>query len=355
MIKNLNLFIIHPEDSIKHAMMKIKRNGTRTLIVVKKNKFLLGTLSEGDINSALIKNSNLQLSIKKIYNKSPKKVDYNNINIDKLSALFLEEQIGIMPVIDNNNILKKIISWNDIFNKKKNSSELKNIDVIIMAGGKGERLKPYTSILPKPLIPINGKPMLEHIILNLKYFNFKRFYLILNHQANLIKSYFRTQKNSNVKYVIEPKPLGTVGGIRFLNKIKSKNFILSNCDTLFKIDFSDFYNFHKKNNYFMTLVVSNMQHQFSYGFCRVNKEKLISIDEKPKFNFIANAGLYLMKKDIISLIPKKKKFDLTDLINKCLELKKSIGVYKIPSTSWRDLGALSDFNKVFREYDKNIL
>ena len=127
----------------------------------------------------------------------------------------MEEQIGIVPVVDSSNHVKKIISWNDIFNLKRNSSKLKSIDVVIMAGGKGERLKPYTSVLPKPLIPINNKPMLEHIILNFKYFNLNNFHLVLNHQAQLIKSYFKNNKNLKINYVIEPKPLGTIGGIKF--------------------------------------------------------------------------------------------------------------------------------------------
>ena len=135
--------------------------------------------------------------------------------------MFLDDQIGIVPVVDSK-IFKSNYFWNDVFNSTSNSNNLKNIEVVIMAGGKGERLKPYTSVLPKPLIPINNKPMLEHIILNLKYFNLKRFHLILNHQAHLIKSYFKSIKNLNVNYVTEPKPLGTVGGIKYLKNIKSK-------------------------------------------------------------------------------------------------------------------------------------
>ena len=194
--------------------------------MVKNNKFLLGTLSEGDINSALIKEFNIRSSIKNLYNKKPKKITIKKIDKEKISKLFLDDQIGIVPVVDSKNILKATISWNDVFNSTSNSNNLKNIEVVIMAGGKGERLKPYTSVLPKPLIPINNKPMLEHIILNLKYFNLKRFHLILNHQAHLIKSYFKSIKNLNVNYVTEPKPLGTVGGIRYLKNIKSKFYFI---------------------------------------------------------------------------------------------------------------------------------
>ena len=352
MIRNFNLYFISIENTIKESMIKIKKNGTRTLLVVKKNRYLLGTLSEGDIHSALIKNSNLNSSIKFIFNKNPKKIISENFNINRLSRMFLDKQIGIIPVVDSSNFVKKIISWEDVFGSKKNYSELKKVDVVIMAGGKGERLKPYTSVLPKPLIPINNKPMLEHIISNFKYFNFSNFHLVLNHQANLIKSYFdSTNQNFKINYVTEPKPLGTIGGVRYLKKIKSSNFLLSNCDTLFKIDYFKFYNHHETNDNFITLAVSKIQHEFSYGFCKVSKKKRVSIKEKPKLDFIANAGLYVMKKEIIKLIPKNKKFDLTDLINKCLKLKKKIGVYEITNNAWTDLVQISDFNKAYKDFN----
>jgi len=345
-----NFYLINTKNTIKESMIKIKKNGTRTLLVVKKNRFLLGTLSEGDINSALIKNFNLKSSIESIFNKNPKKLNSDNFNVNKVTKLFLDTQIGIIPIVDSNNFVKKIITWNDIFTSEENSSELKKIDIVIMAGGKGERLKPFTSVLPKPLIPINGRPMLEHIISNLKYFNFFNFHLVLNHQANLIISYFNNNnKNFKIDYSIEPKPLGTIGGVRNIEKnINSDNFLLSNCDTLFKIDYFKFFDFHKTNNFFITLVASKVQHEFPYGSCKVSNGKLISIKEKPKFDFIANSGLYLIKKEIIRLIPKNKKFDMTDLIHKCLKLKKKVGVFKISNNSWTDLGQLSDFNKALK-------
>jgi len=352
MNKNLNLYFINIENTIKDSIIKIKKNGTRTLLVVKKNKYLLGTLSSGDIQSALIKNYNLDSSIKFIFNKNPRKINSENFNLNRLSKMFLDKQIGIIPVVDSRNFVKKIVTWEDIFGSKTNYSELKKVEVVIMAGGKGERLKPYTSVLPKPLIPINNKPMLEHIISNFKYFNLQNFHLVLNHQANLIKSYFNnTDQKFKINYVTEPKPLGTIGGVRHIKKIKSNNFFLSNCDTLFKIDYLKFYNHHESSDNFITLAVSKIQHEFSYGSCKVTKKKLISIKEKPKLDFIANAGLYVMKKEIIKLIPKNKKFDLTDLINKCLKLKKKIGVYEIPNNAWTDLGKLSDFSKAFKDFN----
>ena len=351
MNKNLSLYFIGVDNSIKESMIKIKKNGTRTLLVVKKNQKLLGTLSEGDIHSALIKEYSLSSNIKSIYNKNPKKITSGILSHSKIRKIFLDKQIGIIPLVDKKNFVKKIITWEDIFGSKDTNSELLKLEVVIMAGGKGERLKPYTSVLPKPLVPINSMPMLEHIILNFKLFNIKNFHLVLNHQANLIKSYFNnSDQNYKINFVTEPKPLGTAGGIKYIKNFKSKNFLLSNCDTLFKIDYIHLYNYHEINNNFLTMVVSKVHHEFSYGFCKVKNKRLISIKEKPKVDFTANTGLYVMKKEITKLIPKNKKFDLTDLINKCLLLKKKIGVYEISSNSWTDLGKLSDFSKAFKNF-----
>ena len=197
MKRNLNLFLISAENSIKESMVKIKKNGTRTLLVVKKNKFLLGTISEGDIHSALIKNFDINSSIKKIFNKNPKKITLENYNLIKLNKMFLDKQIGLIPVVDNNNLVKKIISWQDIFGLKNNSLELKKLEVVIMAGGRGERLKPYTSVLPKPLIPINNKPMLEHIISNFKFFN---GFFVISNLTNGIFLYFLCNFKSRFFY-----------------------------------------------------------------------------------------------------------------------------------------------------------
>ncbi len=348
-MKNNNKLLIGEEETIKRAIIKIKKNGTRTVVVINNKKLLLGTLTEGDIQKALLKNVKINSSIKSLYNKSPKKININNINHDKISKIFIKGQYGALPVVDSKNIVQKIITWPQIFNSKKVRQKLKNIDVLIMAGGKGERLKPYTEILPKPLIPINSKPMLEHIIDNFTYFNFNKFHLVLNHQADLIKSYFQSKKNNyKINYVQEPRTLGTAGGIYFVKKINSDDFIIANCDTLFKIDYNKFYDDHKKNNNFITLAVSKTQHVFPYGFCKLKSNNLISIDEKPKFNFIANTGLYFVKKEIIKLIPKNKKFEMTDLIEKCLKNKHKTGVYQIPSDSWTDLGQLSDLQKSYR-------
>ena len=166
--------------------------------------------------------NNINLKITKIYNKNPQKINLKMIKNHNLIEKFINKQIGLIPVVNNKNILQNVITWSEVFKAEKSKSELKKIDVVIMAGGKGERLKPYTDILPKPLIPVNSKPMLEHIIENFEYFHFRKFHLVLNHQAQLIKTYFQSkQKSYKINCIKEAKTLGTIGGLSLVKKISS--------------------------------------------------------------------------------------------------------------------------------------
>ena len=323
-IKKFFLFTKH--ESIKMVLKKIIKNGTRTIVVIDPRRKLLGTLTEGDIQRFLLKNNNINLKITKIYNKNPQKINLKMIKNHNLIEKFINKQIGLIPVVNNKNILQNVITWSEVFKAEKSKSELKKIDVVIMAGGKGERLKPYTDILPKPLIPVNSKPMLEHIIENFEYFHFRKFHLVLNHQAQLIKTYFQSkQKNYKINFIKEAKTLGTIGGLSLVKKISSDDILISNCDTLFKIDYEKFFDFHKKGEYFLTLIVSKSEHVFPYGACKINSTRLISLEEKPVTSFIANAGLYFAKKELTRLIPKNQNYNMNKLIEKCLRLKKKLG------------------------------
>ena len=348
---NNTKFIANDFETIKNAMLKIKKNGTRTLVVVNTNKQLLGTLSEGDIQKALIKNVKVNESIKKIYNKKPKKIniyDYKKIN---LREIFISGQFGLIPVVNKNNVIKKIVTWNDVF-RNEAFDDLKKIEVVIMAGGKGTRLLPLTKIIPKPLVPINNKPMLQHIMENFTYFNFKKFNLVINHQADLIKSYFKPlNKKFDIKFINEKKPLGTAGGLSLVKNLKSENFILSNCDTIFRIDYQKFYKTHIKNKNRITLVVSNKNYELPYGVCKIKSQKLNSISEKPKLNFLVNAGLYLLDKRILKLLKKNQSMDMNNLLNICIKKRIKIGTFLIENKNWVDLGQLSDFKKASENFE----
>ena len=214
-----------------------------------------------------------------------------------------------------------------------------------MAGGEGTRLLPYTEVLPKPLMPIGGKPMLEHSITKFYNQNFNQFIISINYKADLIKTYFNNKKYK-IKFVRENKKLGTAGSLSLMKKIINTDFFLVNCDILLDLNMQEIINFHDKKKADITMVVSKENYEIPYGVCELKKNKrLKSLKEKPNLDLYINVGLYYISKKLINLIPKKK-FDLPDLIN--LSKRKKLKNFYIHDrkNSWADVGQKEDYLKI---------
>jgi dTDP-glucose pyrophosphorylase len=339
-----NNFLIQPNKSLKLALKLISKNGCKTVLVVENDVFL-GTLSDGDIRKAVLKKNNLNSKIKNFYNKNSVFLKENNYKESYVKKLFLKNNFDIIPVINKKNKLIKIFTWKNFFRSEK-KIEKNNIPVVIMAGGKGKRLLPVTSILPKPLVPIKGKPVIDYILENFLKGGFYKFKFIINYYSRIIEAYLKGRKfKKNYSFFTESKPQGTIGGIRKL-KFYEKNILVSNCDVIFKIDYKDLIKFHIKGKKDLTIVSSHKNFKIPYGVCNLDENgNLSNIDEKPNFDFLINSGLYLLKKNIISLIPYNQKFDFTDLINECIKKKKKIGIYPIPADQWIDIGQWNEYQK----------
>tara|TARA_B100000900_G_scaffold125621_1_gene106004 strand:- start:704 stop:1750 length:1047 start_codon:yes stop_codon:yes gene_type:complete len=345
MIKSI--FYIKPENTINSAIKKINLNSHGCLIVVDNNMRLLGTLSDGDIRKALLKKKKLKDKIQNIFFKKSIFVYRDNYSKNLLKKLILKKNYPIIPVIDKT---KKVY---DIFYKEKlniNKIKSKNkisTNVVIMAGGKGTRLQPFTNILPKPLIPINGKPVIKHIIDKFEKYGFSNFHLTLNYKAEIMKAYFK-EINTKYKlnYIQEKKPLGTVGGLRQLYK-KIKNYlIVTNCDTIINANYLNILNYHKKNKFDMTIVASKKKFVIPYGICRTNNKTLKKLEEKPSYSFLANSGFYILNKEILGLIPHNKYYNINQLLDVIKKTKLKVGVFKISDNAWIDTGQWSELNKI---------
>jgi dTDP-glucose pyrophosphorylase len=339
-----NNFIINPKKSLKSALKLISKNGCKTVLVVEHGKYL-GTLSDGDIRKAILKKNNLNIKISNFYNNNSiflKKENYTELNAKKL---FLKNNLDIIPVVNKKKKLIKILTWKNFFKSEKKINK-NNIPIVIMAGGIGKRLLPITSILPKPLVPIKGKPVIDYIIESFQKGGFYKFKFIINYYSKIVEAYLKGGKlGKNFLFFTETKPLGTIGGIRKL-KFHEDNLLVSNCDVIFKIDYKDLIKFHIKGKKDLTIVSSHKNYKIPYGVCNLDENGNLShIDEKPNFDFLINSGLYLLKKNIISLIPPNQKFDFTDLINICIKNKKEIGIYPISEDQWIDMGQWSEYQK----------
>ncbi|MDA9723198.1 sugar phosphate nucleotidyltransferase [Candidatus Pelagibacter sp.] len=225
----------------------------------------------------------------------------------------------------------------------------KELTAVILAGGQGTRLRPFTSVLPKPLVPVNGKPILEIIINKLKKNKFKNIIICLSKKNNLIKAYFGDGYKFGVKinYVYEKKPLSTMGPLKLIKK-PPKNFLVMNGDVLAGLSLIDFYNFHIKSEKIFSVAVKSIFHQVDYGILKFKKKKLTEFLEKPKFNYHVSMGIYLVNKELLKLIPSNKFFGFDDLMKKLIKSKQDINIYNSKS-SWLDIGRPSDYMKANRK------
>ena len=221
-------FIILKNQTIIQAMKLINLNLHKCLIVVDGSKKMLGTLSDGDIRAALLKDFNLDSKINSIFNKKGKFIYKKDLTKEKLKKIFLKQNYDILPILNNKKIVEDVTYWSKIFNPDTKNINKLETPVVIMAGGEGSRMKPFTHILPKPLIPINEKPIIEHIMEKFIVQGISNFLYTINHKAEIMKAYFReTKSRFKIKYIQEKKPLGTAGSLKLLKKtLNSKELIL---------------------------------------------------------------------------------------------------------------------------------
>jgi dTDP-glucose pyrophosphorylase len=348
--KKFNSYLIGEESNIQKALNKLNKNQDKCLIVLSVKGKLLGTLTDGDIRRSLINGINFSQSIKKIYYKRPfyiKKKTGKNIEKNIPKNIF--KNYRVIPVVNKNKLLIEIFSRNLI--KSKNNYKSKNkffgkeVPVVIMAGGEGKRLLPHTAVIPKPLIPFNGKSMIEHIIERFKYYFFNSFIISLNYKSKLMEAYFSSEKKgTNIKFIHEKKPLGTAGALKKINRKKIKDFFVINCDSLIRCDYISLLTYHLENQYDMTIVVTKKTETLNYGTCKINKKgKLLKITEKPLTTFLANTGFYVLNSKILSLIKKNENIDMNELIERSIKRKFKIGVFPIHESEWQDLGTWLKF------------
>ena len=341
-----NIFI-SPSTKILSAMKLLTTSTSRCLIVTGKNNYFYGTLNDGDLRRGILKGLSGKDSIQSLYQKKPTIIFEEEFSLNLAKNLMRKSLLPVLPVLNKKKLVVNYLTWSEVFGIKKDNS-LKNIDFIIMAGGKGVRLSPFTKVLPKPLLPIDEKPVIEHIIEKFTNRGGKNFNITVNYKSLLLKSYFKELKpNYKVRFFEEKKPMGTVGGLSFhKKKFKKNDIFLCNCDVIIDADLSEIYKFHldKKNDF--TIVASTKSYEIPYGICHINKSgKLIKIEEKPKSKFFVNTGLYIFKPKILNLIPKNSFFHMTQLIELAKKKKFKVGICPITDNDWVDIGQLTNYSK----------
>lgn len=351
-MKRLKKVLIKPNGTIKQALKQMDAMGEKTLIAVDDRNRILGTITDGDIRRWILKGKSLNESLENAMNRHPFTLK-GGFARESAKQLMLRHQVGCLPVIDGT---KKVISclwWVDLFeNDSKNLKSLK-LPVVIMAGGEGVRLHPFTKILPKPLMPVGDKPIIEIIIDRFFGYGCEDFYLSLNYKSNMIKAYFSDFEHKyKINYVLENKPLGTAGSLHLLKNRIKKTFFVSNCDILIEADYADILKFHNKKKNKITLVSSMKNFTIPYGVCEIETGgDLRDIREKPEYDFLVNTGMYILDASVLDDIPKNRFYNITDLIGDYIEKRKKIGVYPVSEKSWLDMGQWEELQKMVNRFE----
>lgn len=345
-MKKISKFLIDEKKSILDAMKKLDEVGSRCLFVVEKSKRFKGILTDGDLRRYILKKRNFNSNIEKIYNKRSFFVFKNKIkNNWKLKSFLAKNKNLVVPVLNKD---KKPIDYLE-HSKSPQKDESNNL-VLVMAGGKGLRMRPFTDILPKPLIPINKKPVILDIFDQFKKHEINNFLISMRSDDRILQNYLNQfESKYKINYLKEKKSLGSGGCLKFIKK-QTKPYFMINCDSLLKINPIKLLNFHNEKNSVLTIVVCLKSHQIPYGQCEINSNGLLkSIKEKPNNKVLTNVGMYVIDPKINKLLPKKNFFNMDTLINKILLLKKRISIFPIPEADWKDSGSWDNYFKAIND------
>lgn len=340
---DIERYIIRENHTLLEAMQIITKN-CQGVGFVCENGRLLGALSDGDIRRQLIKANDLGGSVNEATNYNPRYVMYEEK--DKAEELLYTTACSAIPIVDAQ-MHVICIAVKELHDKK--TEENIDLPVVIMAGGKGSRLKPYTDVLPKPLIPIGNKTILERIIDNFSNVGCKEFKLITNYKKGLLKAYFGEIKHDyEIKFYEEEEFLGTGGGLKLLEDDIKGTFFVSNCDILVDCNYSDLLCCHMEKNSIITIVCVKKNVVIPYGVLETDEcgNKLVGIREKPSYEVLINTGLYVIEPRFLKMIPSNTFIPMTDVIELCLEKGENIGTYIVDGERWLDMGQFDEMDRM---------
>ncbi|MDF2946847.1 MAG: Nucleotidyl transferase [Bacillales bacterium] len=343
--------LVSPNSNFVDVLRVINEGAKQIAFVVSEDNKLLGSVTDGDIRRGILKGMALDETINKVMNTRPYYIRKgeltNRERILEIKAL----GIKIIPILDENFIVIDVVTIDSLIVSNRQDNW-----VIIMAGGLGTRLRPLTENVPKPMLPIGGKPMLENIILHLKKQGFYKFVISVNYKKEIIQDYFKDGNDLDVKikYITEDKQLGTAGAISLLDEIPTLPFIVMNGDILTTLNFNSLLESHNKENAKATMCVRDFEYQVPYGVIKTLDQKLVGIEEKPVQRFFVNAGIYVLNPEVINYIPTDNFYNMTDLFEELILLNKQTNIFPIRE-QWIDIGSPIEYEKASESFDTFIV
>jgi dTDP-glucose pyrophosphorylase/CBS domain-containing protein len=348
-------FLVPQTHTIRQAMEQLEKTEEKIVFVVDEASQMLGSLTDGDIRRWILSDGDLKAQVHRICNRKPYVVD-EVYEPERVRGEMLGRNIGCVPVVDSSRRIVRLLFWKNLFQgavtgKPKHPI---NLPVVIMAGGRGTRLEPFTNILPKPLIPVGDRTIIETIIEQFRPYGVDRFHLSINYKAKIIKSFFEElDPDYSIEYMEEDLPLGTAGSLRSLGAASAESIIVTNCDILVQADYAELVAFHAANANDITLVASLKDYRIPYGVCEIEAGgNLTKITEKPQYSFLVNTGMYLVRRDRLDLIPERERCDMPDFMGLVKAAGGRVGVFPIGENAWIDTGEWTEYRKALESLNR---
>ena len=345
MLDKISDFCIRPENTIRETLECINKNGTGIALVVNEIGQLINTVTDGDVRRAILADIALNTTISELLEQKSNTIMHKPISasIDtppsELLRIMQEHVLRQIPILDDNNIVVDLVTIDELLPGQKLP-----ITAVIMAGGYGTRLRPLTEDLPKPMLPIGGKPLIELIVEHLREMGIHQVLISIHYLSEQIEKYLGDGKKFDVtiEYLLENEPLGTAGALGLIKKEIGTPILVINGDVLTKLNYRDMLSHHNNTQADLTVGVRQYNFNIPYGVVEVETSKVTGIREKPSYRFLVNAGVYLLNPAVIKLVPKSTFFNMTDLINQLLANGKKVVSFLI-TEYWLDIGQHDDY------------
>lgn len=346
-MRDISKETISLSTSLIEALKTMDLQKVKTLFVFDENRFE-GLFTVGDVQRAIIKNIALSESVGAVLDRN-KIYGYVSEPEETIKEKMRSIRAEAMPILDENGRLVDIWFWNDVFNYKE--SDLRpqiDFPVVIMAGGKGTRLKPITNVIPKPLVPVGEKTILEVIMDQFEGIGCHKFYMSVNYKADMMKYYLsQLPHHYDIEFFMEDKPLGTIGSVSLLKGKITTPFFVSNCDSINEQDYRDVYDYHVENHNDLTIVTMVKTFKIPYGVIETGEDGLMkALKEKPEQTYQVNTGVYILNPELIEEIPEGEFFHITHLMEKIKAKGGRVGCFPVSEHSWKDMGEWSEYLKM---------